>query len=156
MHRQSRASSPKTQTRLREMLEILTRVEPWAGGLPQALGWYRGQSIPSLGDQTAEALVRTGDADLVRAYLDGFAVGGYAWDLRALPIAPTILADPGHPCREQEQKGMTAVSTVLERLLSISHSHGRPPSERQRRASHSTCRRSQSSAARSIATMWSI
>ena len=78
LHRSSRATAPKTQARLREMLEILTRVEAWAGGLPQALGWYRGQGIPALGDQTAEALVRTGEAALVRAYLDGLAAGGYA------------------------------------------------------------------------------
>jgi hypothetical protein len=53
-------------------------VEPWAGGRLQALAWYRGQSIPALGDQTAEALVKTGGADIVRSYLDGMAAGGYA------------------------------------------------------------------------------
>jgi hypothetical protein len=78
LQRSSRASARKTQQRLREMLDILTRVEPWAGGMPQALGWYRGQGIPALGDQTAEALVKTDQAGLVRAYLDGVAAGGYA------------------------------------------------------------------------------
>lgn len=78
LQRTSRASAPKTQQRLREMLEILTRVTPWAGGAVQALGWYRGQSIPALGDQTAEAMVRSDQAAVVRAYLDGLAAGGYA------------------------------------------------------------------------------
>ena len=78
LHRFSRKAAPKTQQRLREMLEILTRVEPWAGGMPQAIGWYRGQSIPALGDQTAEALVKTDQAGIVRAYLDGVAAGSYA------------------------------------------------------------------------------
>ncbi len=78
LQRFSRVAAPKTQQRLREMLEILTRVEPWAGGMPQALGWYRGQSIPALGDQTAEALVKTDQAGVVRAYLDGVAAGSYA------------------------------------------------------------------------------
>lgn len=78
LQRFSRKAAPKTQQRLREMLEILTRVEPWAGGMPQAIGWYRGQSIPALGDQTAEALVRTDQAGIVRAYLDGVAAGSYA------------------------------------------------------------------------------
>ena len=78
LQRFSRVNAPKTQQRLREMLEILTRVEPWAGGMAQAMGWYRGQSIPALGDQTAEALVKTDRAGLVRAYLDGFAAGAYA------------------------------------------------------------------------------
>jgi hypothetical protein len=78
LQRFSRVTAPKTQQRLRDMIEILTRVAPWAGGMPQALGWYRGQSIPALGDQTAEALVKTDQAGLVRSYLDGVAAGGYA------------------------------------------------------------------------------
>jgi ribosome-binding protein aMBF1 (putative translation factor) len=78
LQRFSRAAAPKTQQRLREMLEILTRVERWAGGMPQALGWYRGQGIPALGDQTAEALVQNDQAFIVRRYLDGLAAGSYA------------------------------------------------------------------------------
>ena len=71
--------TPETfKRRLSELVEILHRVEPWAGGLQQALIWYRGQSIPAFGDQTAEALVKRGRADAVRSYLDGIAVGGYA------------------------------------------------------------------------------
>jgi len=78
LQRFSRVTAPKTQHRLRDMIEILTRVAPWAGGMPQALGWYRGQSIAALGDQTAEALVKTDQAALVRSYLDGVAAGSYA------------------------------------------------------------------------------
>ena len=78
LQRFSRAAAPKTQQRLREMLEILTRVERWAGGMPQALGWYRGQGIPALGDQTAEALVQNDQAVIVRRYLDGLAAGSFA------------------------------------------------------------------------------
>jgi hypothetical protein len=78
LQRSARASAQKTQQRLREMLEILTRVAPWAGGMPQAMGWYRGQGIPALGDQTAEALVRNDQAAVVRAYLDGIATGAFA------------------------------------------------------------------------------
>lgn len=78
LQRFSRVTAPKTQHRLRDMIEILTRVAPWAGGMPQALGWYRGQSIPALGDQTAEALVKSDQAALVRSYLDGVAAGSYA------------------------------------------------------------------------------
>lgn len=78
LQRFSRAHAPKTQARLREFLEIIQRIEPWAGGPLQAIGWYRGYAIPALGDQTAEALVQHDDAALVRAYLDGFAAGGFA------------------------------------------------------------------------------
>ena len=78
LHRFSRVNAPKTQQRLREFLEIITRVEPWAGGTLQAMGWYRGQGIPALGDQTAEALVKQDLASVVRGYLDGYAAGAYA------------------------------------------------------------------------------
>ena len=78
LQRAARASAQKTQQRLREMLEILTRVAPWAGGMPQAMGWYRGQGIPALGDQTAEALVKNDQASVVRAYLDAIATGAFA------------------------------------------------------------------------------
>jgi hypothetical protein len=78
LQRSARVSAQKTQQRLREMLEILTRVEPWAGGMPQAMGWYRGQGIPALGDQTAEALVKNDQAAVVRTYLDAIATGAFA------------------------------------------------------------------------------
>lgn len=78
LQRFSRAHAPKTQGRLREFLEIIQRIEPWAGGPHQAIGWYRGYAIPALGDQTAEALIKHDEAALVRSYLDGYAAGCYA------------------------------------------------------------------------------
>jgi hypothetical protein len=78
LQREARVNAPKTQQRLREFIEIIARVEPWAGGIVQAVGWYRAQGIPALGDQTAEALVKQDKAAVVRTYLDGLAVGAYA------------------------------------------------------------------------------
>jgi hypothetical protein len=78
VHKRSRISAPKTQQRLKEMLEIVSRVSAWSGGQIQAMAWYRSQSISALGDQTAEALVKAGKADVVREYLDGIALGGFA------------------------------------------------------------------------------
>jgi hypothetical protein len=60
------------------MVEIVTRVVPWAGGVQQALAWYRATPIPALGDQTAEAVVKAGQAAAVRDYLDAIAAGAYA------------------------------------------------------------------------------
>jgi transcriptional regulator with XRE-family HTH domain len=75
----ARARAPATQARLRDAVEILNRVRPWAGGSPQqAFAWYRSQPLPSFGDQTAEALVKEGRAEAVKRYLDRIAVGGYA------------------------------------------------------------------------------
>ncbi len=64
--------------RLREVLEILNRVEPWAGSPLAAYAWYRSQGLPGFGDMTAEQLVTQGHADAVRDYLDAIADGGYA------------------------------------------------------------------------------
>jgi hypothetical protein len=74
----SRASSKSTQSKLRAFVEILNRVEPWAGGPLAALAWYRSSGIPAFGDMTAEVLVQDGRSEELRRYLDGIAAGGYA------------------------------------------------------------------------------
>ncbi len=74
----SRVGTPATQSRLRDMVEILNRVGAWAGSPQQAFAWYRSQPIPSFGDQTAEALVKEGRTEAVKRYLDRITVGGYA------------------------------------------------------------------------------
>jgi hypothetical protein len=74
----SRVRTVSVQTRLRELVDILNRVLPWAGSPLAAYAWYRSQSLPSFGDATAEQLVRDGRADDVRHYLDRIAAGGFA------------------------------------------------------------------------------
>jgi len=78
LYKADRNRTPKTQTRVREMLEIISRVTDWAGGKQQAMAWYRAQQIPAFGGRTAEALVKEGKAGAVRDYLDHLAVGGFA------------------------------------------------------------------------------
>jgi uncharacterized protein (DUF2384 family) len=73
-----RRVAPKAQTRVTEMLEIISRVRDWAGGEAQAMAWYRSQPIPALDGRTPEALVKAGRAHAVRDYLDHFALGGFA------------------------------------------------------------------------------
>jgi hypothetical protein len=73
-----RRQAPATQLRLREVAEIINRILPWCGSVPQAFAWYRSQPIPAFGDQTAEDLVRTGRSEHLKLYLAGIAVGGYA------------------------------------------------------------------------------
>lgn len=76
--RKARLKSPTTQRRLREMIEIVRRVEDWAGSPMAAYAWYRATPLPGFGDRTAEMLVRQGKADAVRRYLDEVALGGFA------------------------------------------------------------------------------
>ncbi len=78
MSKRTQTRSAATQRRLRETVEIINRILPWAGSLPAAFAWYRSQPLPSLGDCTAEELVKQGRAELVRDYLSRIAEGGYA------------------------------------------------------------------------------
>ncbi len=78
LYKPGRLRAVKTQSRLREMLEIINRISDWAGGKDQAMAWYRAQPIPAFGGRTAESLVKSGQAGAVRDYLDHLATGGFA------------------------------------------------------------------------------
>jgi uncharacterized protein (DUF2384 family) len=77
-HKATRMNAAKTQSRVREMLEIVSRVSEWAGGKDQAMAWYRAQPISAFGGRTAESLVKAGEAGPLRDYLDHLATGGFA------------------------------------------------------------------------------
>jgi hypothetical protein len=76
--KQSRAASVVTQQRLRDLVEILNRVVPWAGSELAAFAWYRSQSLPSFGELTAEDLVRAGRSEAVTRLLCRLDEGGFA------------------------------------------------------------------------------
>jgi len=76
--RRQRMEATKTQTRLREMLEILNRVEPIAGSILGAYAWFRSEPLRGFGGRTPDQLARAGDASQVHAYLDRVMAGGYA------------------------------------------------------------------------------
>lgn len=78
LQRSSRVHSAKTQRRLREMLEILNRVEPRFGSALIAYAWYRSEPLPGFGGQTAMQLVREGRADEVMAFIDAVDAGVHA------------------------------------------------------------------------------
>ncbi len=76
--RKSRIRARKSQVRLRQMLEIMNRVEAEMGSPLAAYAWFRSAPLPGFGGATPDMLVRQGDADHVHAYLDRVAAGGYA------------------------------------------------------------------------------
>ena len=76
--RASRVRARKTQGRLRQMLEILNRVEAQTGSPLAAYAWFRAEPLPGFGGATADLLLREGKADQVHAYLDRVVAGGYA------------------------------------------------------------------------------
>jgi hypothetical protein len=76
--RKDRLASAKTQTRLREMVEILNRLAPRFGGDLVAFAWYRSQPLPGFAGKTCAALVAEGQAHLVMDYIDAVDAGGFA------------------------------------------------------------------------------
>jgi uncharacterized protein (DUF2384 family) len=78
VQRKERVRSDKTQRRLREMLEIVNKVEPRFGSALIAYAWYRSEPLPGFSGQTAMQLVRGGRADEVLDYIDAVDAGIYA------------------------------------------------------------------------------
>ena len=76
--RHNRLHAPKTQARLRDVIEILNRVHAWAGSNEAAFAWYRSAPLPSFGDMTAEDLVKQGRAEAVKRHISRITAGGYA------------------------------------------------------------------------------
>jgi hypothetical protein len=78
VQRRDRVRSDKTQRRLREMVEILNKVEPRFGSALMAYAWYRSEPLPGFSGLTAMQLVRSGRADEVLEYIDAVDAGVYA------------------------------------------------------------------------------
>lgn len=78
VQRKNRIVSAKTQKRLREMIEILNKIEPRFGSDLIAYAWYRSEPLPGFSGQTAMQLVRAGQATDVLDYIDAVDAGVYA------------------------------------------------------------------------------
>ena len=78
LSRASRVRARKTQIRLRQMLEILNRVEGASRSPLAAYAWFRAEPLGGFGGATPDQLLREGKADQVHAYLDRIMAGGYA------------------------------------------------------------------------------
>ena len=76
--RTERIKSPKTQKRLREMVEILNRVEPRFGSALIAYAWYRSEPLAGFAGLTAMQLVQDGHAVEVMDYIDAIDAGVHA------------------------------------------------------------------------------
>lgn len=78
IQRKDRIASDKTQRRLRQMVEILNKVEPRFGSPLLAYAWYRSEPLAGFSGQTAMQLVHEGRADDVLTYIDAVDAGVYA------------------------------------------------------------------------------
>ena len=75
LQRRKRISSVKTQRRLRELIEVLNKVEPRFGSELMAYAWYRSEPLPGFDGRTAMQLVQDGKAQQVLAYIDAVDAG---------------------------------------------------------------------------------
>jgi Protein of unknown function (DUF2384) len=78
VQRKERVRSVKTQRRLREMVEVLNKVETRFGSALMAYAWYRFEPLPGFSGQTAMQLVRRGRTDEVLDYIDAVDAGAHA------------------------------------------------------------------------------
>lgn len=78
VQRKDRVHSDKTQRRLREMVEIINKIEQRFGSALMAFAWYRSEPLPGFSGQTAMQLVKAGRADDVLEYIDAVDAGVYA------------------------------------------------------------------------------
>ncbi|MEI2733428.1 MAG: MbcA/ParS/Xre antitoxin family protein [Rhodoblastus sp.] len=78
VQRRDRLRSDRTQRRLREMVEVINKVEPRFGSALMAYAWYRSEPLPGFSGQTAMQLVRSGRADDVLDYIDAVDAGVHA------------------------------------------------------------------------------
>lgn len=78
IQRKDRLRSDKTQKRLREMIEVVNKVEPRFGSALMAYAWYRSEPLSGFSGQTAMQLVRDGRAEDVLDYIDAIDAGIHA------------------------------------------------------------------------------
>lgn len=78
LQRKDRILSDKTQRRLREMVEVLNKVEPRFGSALLAYAWYRSEPLSGFSGQTAMQLVKDGRANDVLDYVDAVDAGVHA------------------------------------------------------------------------------
>ncbi|MFS2151867.1 hypothetical protein [Rhizobium sp. Rhizsp42] len=78
IQRKDRIRSDKTQRRLREVAEIMNKVEPRFGSALMAYAWYRSEPLPGFSGFTAMQLGRDGRAEDVLDYIDAVDAGIHA------------------------------------------------------------------------------
>ncbi|MEL6510394.1 MAG: hypothetical protein AAFQ47_17260 [Pseudomonadota bacterium] len=78
VQRRDRVGSDRTQRRLREMVEIINKVEPRFGSYLMAYAWFRSEPLSGFSNRTAMQLVRAGQAGDVLEYIDAVDAGIFA------------------------------------------------------------------------------
>ena len=78
VQRRERVHSDRTQRRLREVVEVLNKVEPRFGSALMAYAWYRSEPLAGFDGRTAMQLVHEGRSTDVLEYIDAVDAGVHA------------------------------------------------------------------------------
>lgn len=78
VQRRDRVRSDKVQRRLREMVEVINKVEPRFGSALMAYAWYRSEPLPGFSGMTAMRLVQGGRASEMLDTIDAVDAGVHA------------------------------------------------------------------------------
>lgn len=78
VQREDHIRSGKTQRRLREVAEVIHKVEPRFGSALMAYAWYRSEPLPGFSGLTAMQLVKDGRAGDVLDCIDAVDAGIHA------------------------------------------------------------------------------
>lgn len=78
IQRAARVRQPRIQRRLRELVEVLNKVEPRFGSPLVAYAWFRSQVLAGFSGQTAMQLVQAGRGSDVLEYIDAVDAGIHA------------------------------------------------------------------------------
>lgn len=78
LQRRTRINSDRTQRRLRELVEVLNKVQPRFGSELMAYAWYRSEPLSGFDGRTAMQLVQEGNTQQVLEYIDAIDAGVFA------------------------------------------------------------------------------
>jgi hypothetical protein len=78
IQRKDRITSDRTQRRIRQMVEVLNKVEPRFGSARLTYAWYRSEPLLGFSGKTAMDLVQDNRADVVLTDIDAVDVGIHA------------------------------------------------------------------------------
>ncbi|MFU8865877.1 MAG: MbcA/ParS/Xre antitoxin family protein [Rhodobacterales bacterium] len=78
LQRRTRIESDRTQRRLRELVEVLNKVQPRFGSALIAYAWMRSEPLAGFDGRTAMQLVQDGKAQQVLEYIDAVDAGVHA------------------------------------------------------------------------------
>ncbi len=78
IQRTDRIRSDRRQRRLREMTEIVNKVEPRIGSALLAYAWYRSEPLAGFSGMTGMVLIWEGRSDEVLDYTDAVDAGAHA------------------------------------------------------------------------------